>query len=150
MRAIGVDLGTRRIGVAVSSGSLATPYEVVERAGAAAGGRHTDHARIADLVAETGAEVVVVGLPLSMDGTEGRSARRARTEAEQLRGNVDVPVELWDERLTTVSAHRALAEADVDSRARRAVVDKVAAAVILQAWLDAGGRARRVDAEEHV
>lgn len=137
MRAIGVDLGTRRVGVAVSSGTLATPYEVLERASDAAGGRRADHARLAEIVDEVQAGLVVVGLPLSMDGSEGRAARKARIEVEQLAANVGVPVEVWDERLSTVSAHRVLAEGNLDERARRKVVDKVAAAVILQAWLDA-------------
>lgn len=137
MRAIGVDLGTRRVGVAVSSGTLATPYEVLERASTADGGRRADHVRLAELVAETGAELVVVGLPLSMDGTEGRAARKALIEVDQLAETLDVPVEVWDERLSTVTAHRVLAEGNLDERARRKVVDKVAAAVILQAWIDA-------------
>lgn len=133
MRALGVDLGTRRIGVAVSAGMVATPYEVVERSG----DRRADHARLADLATDVGAALVVVGLPLSMDGTIGRAARKAQIEAEQLAGSFDVPVETWDERLSTVSAHRALGDAGLDERRRRQIVDKVAAAVILQSWLDA-------------
>lgn len=133
MRALGVDLGTRRVGVAVSTGTIATPYEVVERSG----DRRADHARLGAIAAEFGASLIVVGLPLSMDGTVGRAARKAKIEADQLAGNVDVPVELWDERLSTVTAHRMLGEQDLDERARRQVVDKVAASVILQSWLDA-------------
>ena len=133
MRAIGVDLGTKRIGVALSSGSLATPYEVVERCG----DRRRDHARIGALAAEADAEVIVVGLPLSMDGSLGPAARRALDEADELAEVVDVAVETWDERLSPVSAERALVEQDLDARARRRVVDKVAAAIILQSWLDA-------------
>ena len=133
MRAIGVDLGTKRIGVALSSGSLATPYEVVERCG----DRRRDHARIGALAAEAEAEVIVVGLPLSMDGSVGPAAQRALDEAGELAEVVDVAVETWDERLSTVSAERALVEQDLGARARRRVVDKVAAAIILQSWLDA-------------
>jgi putative Holliday junction resolvase len=133
MRAIGVDLGTKRIGVALSSGSLATPYEVVERSG----DRRRDHARIGALAVEADAEVIVVGLPLSMDGSVGPAAQRAIEEAGELADAVDVAVETWDERLSTVSAERALVEQDLDARARRRVVDKVAAAIILQSWLDA-------------
>jgi putative Holliday junction resolvase len=132
LRALGLDLGGRRIGVAVSSGALATPYETVERAADA-------HARIAELVEETGAEVVVVGLPLSLDGSEGPAAEAVLAEVEELRGALGVPVETYDERLTTVTAERALREQGVKGRRRRQVVDQVAAAVILQAWLD--GRA---------
>lgn len=134
MRALGIDLGTRRIGVAVSSGSLATPYEVVERSG----DRRADHRRLAELVAETEAEAVVVGLPLSLDGTEGKAARAARREIAHLADTLGVPVTTYDERLTTVTADRQLMSQDLDAVARRRVIDKVAAAVILQGWLDAG------------
>lgn len=133
MRALGVDLGSRRIGVAVSSGQVATPYEVIERSG----DRRADHHRIGELVAETGAERVIVGLPISLDGSERRAAKKARIEAEQLSGNIDVPVELWDERLTTVTAEDSLKAQGLKAPQRRQVVDKVAASVILQSWLDA-------------
>jgi putative holliday junction resolvase len=134
VRAIGIDLGTRRIGVALSdgAGSLATPYEVVQRSGDTA----RDHRRIAALVEECGAETVVVGLPLSLDGTVGPAADAALAEAEQIRRVLSVPVVEWDERLTTVSAHRELAASGMGGKARRRVVDKVAASVMLQAWLD--------------
>jgi putative holliday junction resolvase len=134
MRAIGIDLGTKRVGVAVSSGSLATPYEVVQRSG----DRRRDHARIAELVAEAEAEVVVVGLPLSLDGSQGRAATAALAEVAQLRDALTVPVTTYDERLTTVTADRQLMDQSLGAAARRRVVDKVAAAVMLQAWLDAG------------
>lgn len=133
MRAIGVDLGTKRIGVSVSAGTLATPYEVVARSGDPT----RDHRRLAELVDEAGAEVVVVGLPLSLDGTIGPAAQRALDEVDQLRDVVAVPVETWDERLSTVTAERSLREQHVKGRARRQLIDKVAATVILQAWLDA-------------
>lgn len=134
MRALGVDLGSKRIGVALSdsAGTLALPLEVVERTG----DRERDHRRLVALVAEAEAEVVVVGVPYSLDGSEGPAARRALREVRVLRGVLGVPVETQDERLSTVSAHRVLSEAQLDERARRKVVDKVAAAVILQAWLD--------------
>jgi putative Holliday junction resolvase len=133
VRAVGVDLGTKRIGVAVSAGSLATPYEVVARTG----DRQRDHRRIDELVREAEAEVVVVGLPLSLDGSVGAAAQRAIDEAEELSSVVAVPVETWDERLSTVTAERSLMEQNMRAQARRGVVDKVAAAVILQSWLDA-------------
>lgn len=133
-RALGIDLGSKRIGVAVSSGSLATPYEVVHRSGS----RRTDHARIAELVAETEAEVVVVGMPLSLDGSEGRAARSARQEVAELADTLSVAVTTYDERLTTVTADRQLMDQALGAGARRRVVDKVAASVLLQAWLDAG------------
>ncbi len=133
MRALGLDLGSKRIGIALSAGTLATPYEVLARSG----DRARDHRAIAEHVAETGAEVVVVGLPLSLDGTPGPAAERALAECEELAAALDVPVETWDERLSTVTAERSLLAQDLRAPARRKVVDKVAAAVILQSWLDA-------------
>ena len=87
--------------------------------------------------------MVVVGLPLSLSGDEGPAARAARTEAKTLATLVEVPIETFDERLTTVTAERALTEAGVRGPARRQVVDKVAAAVILQAFLDRRAGAAR-------
>lgn len=143
MRALGLDLGTKRIGVALSdsAGSLATPYEVLTRSGS----RPADHRRVAALVDEAGAEVVVVGLPLSLDGSLGPAARAALDEVEELRVALTVPVETHDERLTTVTAHRDLAAAGVQGRERRKVVDQVAAAVMLQGWLDHRRAARPED-----
>lgn len=133
MRALALDLGSKRIGIALSAGTLATPYEVLARSGS----RRDDHRRIAEHVAEVEAEVVVVGLPLSLDGAVGHAAERVIAECEQLADVLDVPVETWDERLSTVTAERSLMEQQMRAQARRRVVDKVAAAVILQSWLDA-------------
>jgi putative Holliday junction resolvase len=134
VRAVGLDLGTKRVGVAIcdSGGTVATPYEVLERTG----DRARDHARVAAIVEEVGAECVVVGLPLSLDGSSGPAAESALAEVEELRAALVVPVETVDERLTTVTAAGSLAAAGVRGGARRRVVDKVAAAVLLQAWLD--------------
>ena len=134
-RAVGLDLGSRRIGVALcdSAGTLATPYEVVQRSG----DRQRDHRRIAELVAEAEAEVVVVGLPLSLDGSVGPAAAGVQAEVAELREHLGVPVEVWDERLSTVEAGRRLQSAGVPGRKRRHVIDQVAATVILQSWLDA-------------
>jgi putative Holliday junction resolvase len=134
-RALGLDLGERRIGVALcdSAGVLATPYEVVTRSG----DRARDHARIGALVEEAGAEVIVVGLPLSLDGSKGPAALGVEAEVAELRDHLGVRVELWDERLSTVEATRRLRSAGVSGRKRRHVIDQVAATVILQAWLDA-------------
>jgi putative Holliday junction resolvase len=131
-RVLGLDLGSRRIGVAVSAGTLATPHSVLERAIDHA----ADHAAIAALVDELGAERVIVGLPLSLDGKMGPAARAAVAEADALGDVLAVPVETYDERLTTVTADRSLSSLGLSGQARRRVVDKVAAAVILQAWLD--------------
>jgi putative holliday junction resolvase len=135
-RALGVDLGERRIGIAVcdSAGVVATPYEVVTRTG----DRGRDHARIAAIVEETQTEVVVVGLPLSLNGTRGPAAARVEAELEELRDRLDARIVAWDERLTTVEADKRLQARGMSGRERRRVVDEVAATVILQSWLDAG------------
>jgi putative pre-16S rRNA nuclease len=140
-RAIGLDVGTRRIGVALSdsAGTLATPYEVVTRSG----DRERDHRRIAALAEEAGADVVVVGLPLSLDGSIGPAARTILDEVAELRARLGLPVVVWDERLSTVEAERSLRAVGVKGKARRRVVDQVAATVILQAWLDAGSPTER-------
>jgi putative holliday junction resolvase len=134
VRALGLDLGSKRIGVALadSDGTVATPYEVVVRSG----DRALDHRRIAELASEAEADQLVVGLPLSLDGSVGPAARAALEEADELGLATGLPVATWDERLTTVSADRDLRALDMRAPARRKVVDKVAAAVMLQAWLD--------------
>jgi len=138
VRVLGIDLGSKRIGVAVSdrSGTIASPLTVVLRGRR----RADDHARLRALVIEEEAERVVVGLPLSLDGSIGPAAAGAMAEAEELASVVGVPVETFDERLTTVSADRALMEFKMRAQARRRVVDKVAAAVMLQTWLDGGAQ----------
>lgn len=135
-RAVALDIGTRRIGVALSdsAGTVATPYEVVTRSG----DRSRDHRRIAELVEEAGAEVVVVGLPLSLDGSTGPAAQAILDEVDELRAALPVGVLTWDERLSTVQAERSLRAMRVRKGRHRQVVDQVAATVILQSWLDAG------------
>ena len=135
-RALGLDLGERRIGVALSdsAGAVATPYELLERSQ----NRTEDHRRIVALVTETSAEVVVVGLPLSLDGSRGPAARAVEAEVAELHERLAVPVELWDERLSTVEAAKRLRSVGRPRAARRrGTIDQVAATVILQAWLDA-------------
>jgi putative pre-16S rRNA nuclease len=135
VRALGVDLGSKRIGIAVSdrSGTIASPLTVITRGRS----RREDHERLASLAREEGVEVVVVGMPASLSGAIGPAARAATAEIEALASVIGMPVETYDERFSTVTAERALAEGGVRGRARRQVVDKVAAAVILQSWLDA-------------
>jgi putative Holliday junction resolvase len=135
-RAVALDIGSRRVGVALSDsgGTVATPYEVVTRSG----DRGRDHRRIADLVDEAGADVVVVGLPLSLDGSIGPAARGVLDEVDELRAALTAEVVTWDERLSTVEAERSLRVMGVKKGNRRRVVDQVAATVILQSWLDAG------------
>jgi putative Holliday junction resolvase len=136
VRAVGVDLGSKRVGIALSdrSGTIATPFTVLQRSGSMA----RDHQAIAELVIEEEADVVVVGLPLEMSGATGRAAQAAIAEAERLTTVVAVPVLTFDERRTTVTADAALMEMKMNAQARRRVIDKVAAAVMLQHWLDAG------------
>ncbi len=136
MRALGLDLGSKRIGVAVSDsdGTLAMPIEVLKRSG----DRGREHREIAALVEEWEAEIVVVGLPYNMDGSVGPQAQKYLAETKVLGDTLDVPVVPYDERLTTVTAERSLMEQQMKADARRRVVDKVAAAVMLQAWLDGG------------
>jgi putative Holliday junction resolvase len=147
LRALGVDLGSKRIGIAVSdrSGTIATPLTVVQRSGST----KLDHQRIADLVAEEEAEVVVVGLPLNMNGSLGPAAKAAIAEAQALSTVVSVPVETFDERRTTVAADAVLMEFKMRAQARRRVIDKVAAAVMLQYWLDARNTDRTIEPGPH-
>jgi putative Holliday junction resolvase len=157
-RSVGVDLGERRIGVAVSdsNGVLASPYTVVERSGDAARDRQV----LAGIVADLRADVLVVGLPLSLSGETGPAARAATEEAAALAAVVGVPVETFDERLTTVEAARRRRERAVRTgggrnggrhaaqsgrgrsrgAAARAGIDAEAAAVMLAAWLEAQPR----------
>lgn len=170
MRCVGVDLGTVRIGIAISddAGLVATPYEVLERDETP----QRDHRNIAELVRSVSGEVVVVGLPLSLNGNENAACRKARREvagieaalveaasevafvagdgdtggdlacgmttdaSAQRQSLASVQVVLHDERFTTVEAERSLRLQKMRGPKRRAVVDKVAATVLLQAWLD--------------
>jgi putative holliday junction resolvase len=136
VRALGVDLGSRRIGVAVSdpSGTIASPVEVVSRSG----DQMADHRRLLDLAAEWEVACIVVGLPLTLDGNVGPAAEGVLAEVAALRSVAPMLVHTFDERLTTVIANRHLRDMGLDNRAARKVVDKLAAAVLLQAWLEAG------------
>jgi putative Holliday junction resolvase len=132
-RVLGLDLGDVRIGVAVSDPErrLAVPL------GTVLAGAPQDLKAIAALVREQEASLVVIGHPLSMSGKVGPRARQVEELAGALRSFLDVPVVLQDERLSTVEAERNLREAGVRGRDRRRSVDRAAATVILQAWLDA-------------
>jgi putative holliday junction resolvase len=134
-RYLGIDVGAVRVGVAVCDpgGVLATPLVTVPRD--IDGG--SDLRAIAGLVGEHEAVGVVVGLPRTLTGREGPAAEAARAFADALAGVLDVPVELTDERLTTVVATQQLRERGVKGRKQRAVVDQAAAVAILQGWLDA-------------
>lgn len=134
MRVLGLDLGAKRIGVAVSdrSGTIASPLTVIQRSGST----QRDHQVIARLIVDEEAEALVVGLPLNMNGSEGPAAKAAIREAKALATVVGVPVYTIDERRSTVTADQAMMEAGLNAIERRARVDKVAAAVFLQQWLE--------------
>ena len=134
MRALGIDLGGKRIGIAISDndGKVATPLQVLMRS------KNTkeDHKKINDLVSEWEAEFVVVGMPYSLNGDKGPAAKAVEKEVEELASVVSVPVDVHDERLTTVIAAQELSLQGLDNKRQRKVIDQVAASVILQSWLD--------------
>ena len=136
-RVLGVDLGTRRIGLALSdpSGTLASPLSVLARSG----DRARDHRAIVAAAREHEADRIVVGLPRSLSGKPGPAEQSARAEIGELRAAApdDITVEGYDERFTTVIAQRSLMESGMRRDARKQVVDKVAAAVMLQSYLEA-------------
>ena len=133
-RALGVDVGTRRVGVAVSdsAGTLATPIDVLDRRA----GDEATWLALAEIAREWEVGLVVVGLPRSLDGSEGPAAAAARADAGAIGDATGLPVEFVDERFTTVTAAAQLQAAGVSGRARRGTVDAAAATVLLQAWLD--------------
>jgi len=138
-RVLGIDLGTKRIGIALSdpNGVLATPLLTVTHRST-----REDVAQVAALCRTHSVTRIIVGWPRSMDGTVGPAAQRAAAFAERLRVTTALPVELWDERLSTVAAERALIRGGARREDRRDLRDRVAAALVLQNYLDA--RARRL------
>jgi putative holliday junction resolvase len=133
-RVLGVDVGTVRVGLALSdpTGTLASPLETLKRAK-----NHSDLDRLAALVVEHEVTEVVVGEPVHLSGASGASAQDAGNYAQELADRIpDVPVILIDERLSTVTAASHLREGGIDSRKQRAVIDQAAAVVILQQFLD--------------
>lgn len=136
-RRLGLDLGEKRIGVALSDplGLTAQGLVVLPRRGGAA-----DFEAIAALVKEYGVAEVVIGLPRRLSGEIGPEAAAALEFAAELEQYLEIPVRTWDEWLTTVQAERVLLQADLSRRKRRRVVDKMAAAFMLQSYLDARGR----------
>jgi putative Holliday junction resolvase len=132
---VGIDPGEARVGLAISdeAKSIAFPRETVP----ARGGWAETAARVREALADEELVLLVVGLPLRLDGTEGEAARRARGFGEALRAELGVDVEYWDERLTTVAAERSLREMGRRGSKRREVVDQSAAAILLQGYLDA-------------
>ena len=132
-RALGIDHGEARIGLAISDelGMLAHPLETVHAQEVADPVQH-----IAGIVARDQIGIVILGLPRNMNGTYGPAAEHVRAFAELLRAAIPCEVKLWDERLTSVAAQRALHEAGRTVKNSRDVIDQVAAQMILQGWLD--------------
>ncbi|ODA68381.1 putative Holliday junction resolvase [Methyloligella halotolerans] len=132
-RLLGLDLGTKTIGVAVSdvSRSIATPVETVKRTKFTA-----DIQPILKTIQELGVGAIVLGLPVNMDGTEGPRAQSTRAFARNLSQHMTLPIVFWDERLSTAAVERHLIEADASRKRRGEVVDRMAAAYILQGALD--------------
>ena len=132
-RLLGLDLGTRTIGLALSDTTrvIASPLSTLKR-----GKFSADSARLIALIAEHQIGALVIGLPVNMDGSEGPRCQSARQFATNLLATVEIPIAFWDERLSTRAVTRTLIEADVSRRRRAEVVDKMAAAYILQGALD--------------
>jgi putative Holliday junction resolvase len=133
MRLLGIDPGSKTLGLALSDGLLtvASPLRTLARGKFAA-----DAAQLAKIVASQGVFGFVIGLPLNMDGSEGPRAQSARALMRNLAQFIDLPMAFWDERLTTAAAERALLEADMSRRKRDERIDAVAASLILQGALD--------------
>ena len=132
-RLLGLDVGTRTIGVALSDvgRTIATPAATIRRKKF-----RDDAAALRAFIDENDVGGLIIGLPINMDGSEGPRCQSVRQFAANLLGVIDVAAAFWDERLSTVAAERVLIEADVSRKQRREVVDKVAAAIILQGALD--------------
>lgn len=133
MRVMGLDIGTKRIGVAMSDerGITATPLKVLKKTA-----ERELFGELGKLVEEYSVGAVVVGMPLNMDGSMGPKAKAVELFIERLGAELKIPVKPWDERLSTVAVTKVLIEADVSRAKRKQVVDKLAATYILQGYLD--------------
>ncbi len=134
MRSMGLDVGEVRIGIALSdqTGLIAQGHATLERSG-----WDLDLACLAEMAEEHEVERFVVGNPLNLDGSSGRQAERSRDFADRLKEATGLPVVLWDERFTSLSAEKTLIEAGVRRKKRRGAIDRMAAAIMLQSYLDA-------------
>jgi len=143
MRTVALDVGEKTVGIAVSDvlGIVASPRETLRRDGG-------EMDRLVSLLEREEAGEVVVGLPISLNGTLGPSAKKVLEFVEQLRARVKIPVTTWDERLTTAEAEKVLIAADTRRAKRRQVIDQVAAALILQNYLRTKSRARDLDDDD--
>ena len=140
MRVIGIDLGCKRIGIALSDSDLtvATPLDVIERSGNV----ENDHIAILKITDEWEVKRIIVGLPISLDGTLGASAQSVIDEISRLGNLTDIPIETHDERFTTVTAEQILLQQNVKRDKKKRVIDKVAAAIILQGWIDSFNKSK--------
>ena len=136
MRILGLDFGSKTVGVAVSDGLLLTAQgvETIERKDE--NKLRKTCARIEELIAEYGITEIVLGLPKNMNNTDGERVEKTKAFGEMLERRTGLPVQYWDERLTTVAAEQILMESGVRRENRKAVIDKVAAGLILQGYLD--------------
>ncbi len=136
MRILALDHGTKRIGIAVSDElkMIAQPLEFVPAEPFA-----DFLTRLKDLLREKEVELILIGMPRNMDGSYGPAALKVQEFIAALRGAITVPIKAWDERLTSVQANRLLIQANVRREDRKQKVDKMAAAILLQSYLDAGG-----------
>ena len=132
-RLLGLDVGTKTIGMALSdvTRSVATPFDTIRRSKFAA-----DAKTIREVVEQNQVGGLVIGLPINLDGSEGPRAQSTRAFARNLAAHVEVPIVFWDERLSTAAVERHLIEADVTRKRRAEVVDRMAAAYILQGALE--------------
>jgi len=132
-RVLGLDVGSRRIGVAISDplGLTAQGLETLQRRN-----KRSDFAALEGLIRDYEVREIVVGLPLRMNGAEGTQSEKMQAFAEDLRKNLRLPVHLWDERLTSAEANRLLREAELSIAKRAKAVDRMAAVLILQSWME--------------
>jgi putative holliday junction resolvase len=133
VRILGLDIGSKRIGVAISDelGFTAQGLETIS-----CKSPEEDAAAIFRLTEKYGAEEIVVGIPFNMNGTEGPQVEKVRATIQTIKQQVTIPIREWDERLSTAAAERVLIEADMSRSKRRKVIDKLAAVLILQGYLD--------------
>lgn len=132
-RLLGLDLGSKTIGVALTDimCRIATPMEIIKRT------KFThDAERLITIITEQNVGGLILGLPLNMDGSEGRRCQSTRAFAQNISDKINLPIALWDERLSTIAVTRTLLEADASRKRRKEVIDKMAAAYILQGALD--------------
>jgi putative Holliday junction resolvase len=131
-----MDVGSRRIGLAISDllGITAQGLDTLHRQN-----KRADFAQLERVIREHDVTEIVMGLPLRMSGTEGIQAEKMQAFAEEIRRRFKLPVHLWDERLTSAQANRLLRETEMSIKRRGAVVDQMAAVLILQSWMDARG-----------